>query len=110
MSAERRGRGPRTLRRGVLLLWVLGACGGEPAPGGLQLRPGATLDLQQAAACDPSADGPQCPSGLSCAVIALAEGAVGPVCIEGGICSQLTCSQGQCAILETHPAQVVCVN
>jgi hypothetical protein len=67
-----------------------------------------TLDRSKlGAACD--AESP-CPSGSTCASIAVNLGEhVPPTCIGGNPCDALTCADGlTCHVMESYPAQVAC--
>jgi len=83
---------------------ALGACGGsDTPPSRLSLKQGQTLDGPE---CAPQNNA--CPASLSCASEDLDTGSR-TLCVNTqDICERLTCISGECAILESFPAQIRC--
>jgi hypothetical protein len=90
------------------LVALLEACGEDEKIGGgkLSLKDGASLGM--AVSC--SVTELTCPDNGICAVVNLAEGAIGPICVAPQICDELECDVGGCFIAESAPAQVFCKN
>lgn len=99
------------MKRGLRILGLLagvlalGACEGSDEPASrLTLNQGKTLDGPEC-----SLENSACPSPLSCASVDLDTGSR-TLCVNTqDICEQLTCISGECAILESFPAQIRCV-
>jgi hypothetical protein len=100
------------MKRAIQILgWVacalaLGACdGSDGPPSRLTLKQGQTLD---GPAC--GVENNACPTSLSCASVDLDTGSR-TLCVNTqDICERLSCLAGECAILESFPAQIRCVN
>lgn len=82
----------------------------QPASQGAQQEGGLVVKderILQGPSCGTEGP-PVCPEGLTCAFLELASGRRG-LCVDAGtVCEQLTCSSGECVVLESLPLQVRC--
>ncbi|MDY7229362.1 hypothetical protein [Hyalangium rubrum] len=73
----------------------------------VRLKSGESFDGAQRCGVDMA----QCASGLSCVVVELEGAQAEALCVnEQNLCNQLECGQGECAILKSYPARVVCLS
>lgn len=91
---------------------VLGACGNsgddqDLTESKVRLKSGESFEGAQSCGVDL----PQCTSGLSCITVEFDGAPAKALCVnEQTLCNRLECAQGECAILESYPARVVCLS
>lgn len=92
-------------RMRVLLLLLLAGCT-PTGHGKLQLKAGASFANAQSCGGDAGA----CTMPMVCAVLDLASGAAGPICVPLAVCAQLSCSEDYCVFESTDTDGVFSVD